>query len=186
MRSAIHSLLIVSLAAGAMVGCVDETAPSAGLQATGQPLQQAGVYYLGATGTAESPAFTFYDQDKLAIGDGQVSQDPQQAEIRWQGRTWERTDGGFRESDAVIGSNGDGGGELATALTVFERSLDQAFPRAGGALERVEANSCGINVACRRPDFRCAGGCTGHVCSSTTPGVWGTCDGPRPTPPPTP
>ena len=182
MRSAIHSLLVLLFTAWAAPGCTDEaSSPSpAALQAAEQPLQEQGVHYLAATGTAENPVFTFYDQDKVRIGDGQISQNPQRADIQWRGNSWERTDGAFSTNAVAVGSAGADAAELDTALTVFELSLDQVFPPDSSSLnDQVQANVCVVGTACRRPDFRCSGACTGYVCSSTVPGVWGVCDPPR-------
>ena len=175
MRSVMNSLLVMSFAAWAAAGCVDEAPPPlpAGLQAADQPLQAHDVHYLAASGTIENPVFTFYDQNKVAIGNGQISQNPQRTDIQWRGNSWERTDGSFSENGAAADA-----AELDTALTVFELGLDQAFPPDPSRL-KPEANICVVGTACRRPDFRCSGACTGYVCSSTKPGVWGVCDPPR-------
>jgi hypothetical protein len=180
MSSATRGLLLVAFAAQAIAGCVDETSPPAGVRATEQPLQEHGVYYLAATGTAENPAFTFADQDKAVIGNGRSSRNPQLTEIQWRGNSWENTGDGFRKNGVAVGPDGASAAELDTILTVFERSLDQAFPPDPGSLnDQVQANVCIVGTACRRPDFRCSGSCTGFVCSSKIIGQWGVCDPPR-------
>lgn len=185
MRFAIHNVLFMSFAAWTTTGCVGEAASPGGLQAAGQALQNKGVYYLEATGTAENPAFTFYDQNKGVVGEGQSSQNPPQTEIQWRGSRWESAGGAFSENGRAVGSDGARAAERDTALTVFELSLDEAFP----VTDQIQTSSC-VLVACSRPAHRCMGACTGFVCSRTDGGV-GTCRPPngdparpRPTPAP--
>src|SRR5215831_158386 len=128
MRSATRILLFMSIAAWAAAACVGEATSPAGLQVTEQPLQAKGVYYLQAGGTAENSMFTFYDQNKVMIGHGRDSQNPQLTEIRWRGNDWERTDGAFSKNGVALAPDGTDALELDEALTIFELSLDQAFP----------------------------------------------------------
>ena len=176
MRSTIRSLLLISFSAWTAAGCVSEATSPAGLQATEQPLQREGVSYLRATGTAENPMFTFYDQNKVVIGDGRTLLSPQLTEIQWLGHKWESTGGAFSKNGVVAGSDGADAVELDTVLTVFELSLDQAFPTdASSPNDQAQPNAC--LALCSRPFNRCRGGCTGWVCSRTD-GSQGFCQPP--------
>jgi hypothetical protein len=120
--------------------------------------------------------FTFYDQNKVMIGDGRTSQSPQLTKIQWRGNQWEGADGAFSKNGAAVGSDGADAAELDTALTVLELSLDQAFaPNSSGLNEQVQPNACPTNRLCSRPHFRCTDLCTGYVCSNIRPNGLGIC-----------
>lgn len=162
----------MSFAAWAIAGCVGEAAPPADLQVAQQPLQEKGVYYLGATGTAETATFTFYDQNKTVIGNGRTSQSPLLTEVQWRGNKWEGSDGGFSKNGVAVGPDGADAVELDTVLTVVEASHDQAFAANSSTLnEQAQPNACPPRRLCSRPNNRCVGACTGYVCSNTTGGV---------------
>ena len=165
MRLTIRSLLVISVITCAVAGCFGEASTPAGLQATEQPLQENGVYYVRAAGTAENPMFGFYDRNKAVVGAGWATQNPPLTEIQWQGKNWESTGGSFRKDGVVVGSDGADAVELDTVLTVFELSLDQAFPPSSSSLnDQVQPNAC--LALCQRPNNRCRGACTGFVCSA--------------------
>jgi hypothetical protein len=192
MRSATGILLVVATIAWAVAGCVGDATSPADPQATEQPLQAKGVYYLQTTGTAEKPMFTFYDQNKVVIGHGRGSQNPQLTEIQWRGNDWERTDGAFSKNGVALAPDSTDAVELDAVLTVFELSLDQAFPsNSSNPKTQVRANSsgfvhppmpgshspeprCTAQPSCWRPNNRCTGKCTGFVCSATD-GTKGFC-----------
>jgi hypothetical protein len=179
MISTIRSLILMSFTALAIAACVGEAAAPADLQATQQPLQNKGVYYLQATGTAESATFTFYDQNKVAIGTGGTSQSPQLTKVQWRGNQWDGADGAFSKNGVVVNSDGADAAELDTVLTVVELSLDQAFaPNSSKLDDQVQPNACPANRLCSRPNFRCTGDCTGFVCSDTRPNGLGVCQRP--------
>jgi hypothetical protein len=193
MKAATAILLVVATAAWDVAGCVGDVTSPADLQATEQPLQAKGVYYLQAAGTAEDARFTFYDQNKVVIGGGRTSQDPQLTEIQWRGSHWERTGGPFSKNGVALAPDSTDAVEIDAVLTVFELSLDQAFPSSSSS--QVQANSsslvhvptpgsatpppsdptsCSTTTCWRasilRPSNRCTGSCAGWVCSNTTGG----------------
>jgi hypothetical protein len=183
MRSALHVLVVVSLAACTIAGCASEAASPADLQAAGASLQRKGVYYLEAMGTADNPTLTFYDQSRTVIGGGQSSRNSQLAAIQWRGNSWERTDGAFHKNGADASAPSDLA-ELDNALSVFELGLDQAFPPSAALRsDQAHASSCG-HPTCSRPNHRCVGACAGYVCSD--PHIGGHCELPGPSDKPTP
>ena len=166
MSSAVRSLLLMSFATWAIAGCVNDASSTDDLQTTEQSLKDKGVYYLQSTETADTPIFTFYDQSKVMIGEGQISHDSQLTEIRWRGSEW--TDGdAVRKNGVVVGSDGADAQELDGILSVFELSLNG----------QVHPNACGI-TPCRVPTHRCTGACTGFVCSQQN-GTVGFCINPN-------
>ena len=102
------------------------------------------------------------------------------------GTSWENTDSGFRKHGVAVGSSRLDAAELGTVLTVFELSLDQAFPPSSSQpndqsqpgeqlqlTDPIHPNAC-IQVPCQRPLHRCMANCTGFVCSQTD-GTEGIC-----------
>lgn len=180
MHSVNHGLLVILVAGYAVPACVDETPSQVGVRATEQPLQDKGVHYLFARGTEESPMFTFYDQNMVAIGVGTTSQDPPLTDIQWRGRHWTATSGGFRENGVAIAPRSADAQVLDTALTVFELGLAEVF-----AVRVIPGGGC-RGVSCSIPSNPCT--CLNASCSANDGSV-GVCrgpSGPAPDPRPTP